>query len=164
MIMKQLPGIVVVIVCLGVLLAGCGKSAEMKKLEADLNAEVMKMHEDQMKLMDGMQTLASQIDQVSAQHEELAKKFAKKMTGHSTDDLMAAKKQLAAAEESMNTWMKSFKRYDETLDHTEVMAQLTKNKEELTALQGQIDAAMTAAKTAITAHTDFANQLTAKKK
>jgi outer membrane murein-binding lipoprotein Lpp len=162
--MKQLPVVVVAVLCLGLLLAGCGKSAEMKKLEADLNAEVMKMHEEQMKLMDGMQGLASQIDQVTAQHEELAKKFAKKMEGHSTDDLVAAKKQLTAAEETMNTWMKNFKRYDETLDHTEVMGQLTKYKDELTALQTQIDGAMTAAKSAITAHTDFANQLTAKKK
>jgi uncharacterized lipoprotein YehR (DUF1307 family) len=44
--MKALRLMAVVCIAVAVLCAGCGKSDQMKKLEADLNTEVMQKHDD----------------------------------------------------------------------------------------------------------------------
>ena len=101
-----------VMVCLTVavafLFAGCGKSGEMKKLEAGLNTEVMQKHDDLMKAVSGLNATADQITALLAQHDSLAQLFPKEVVGHETTDLVAAKEKLAAAKEAMMTWMTIF--------------------------------------------------------
>ena len=120
-------------------LVGCGKSADMKKLEADLNAEIQKVHEKQMSSMKVLDSLTASLDATMAKHTELAAKFPKALEGHSADDIAAAKEQIAGAKSAMDSWMKAYKPYDETLPHEQVMAQLNKDMEGLMGTQTQLD-------------------------
>lgn len=162
--MKVAVSAVAVLLMLGLVVAGCGKSEALKKMEAELNAQVMKMHEDQMNTMGSLKDFAAQIDAAVANHDELTKKFAKQMEGHTTDDLVAAKEKLLTIETEMDGWMKGFTKYDEQAKHEDVMAQLNKYKDELTSMQTKIDEGMSAAKTALEGHAQFAADLAAKAK
>jgi hypothetical protein len=124
----------------------------------------MKMHDGQMASLAGIKDLVAKIDETVANHEALAQKYAKHVAGHNADDLTAAKEKLLAVQSQMDTWMQGFKKYDEEAKHEEVMAQLTKYKDELTGMQGTIDEAMSAAKTALDSHAQFAADLMAKVK
>ena len=77
---------------------------------------------------------------------------------------MAAKDKIDAAVSSMDTWMKGFKPFDPEIAHDQVMTVLAKQKDELTSMNSQLMAAVTEATTALDAHKQFAESLTAKKK
>ena len=143
-------------------LVGCGKSADMKKLEADLNAEIQKVHEKQMASMNVLDSLTASLDATMAKHAELAAKYPKALEGHAADDINAAKEQIAGAKSAMDSWMKAYKPYDETLPHEQVMAQLNKDMEGLMAMQTQLDGAMKGASDVITSHTKAAEEVMAK--
>lgn len=143
-------------------LAGCGKSADMKKLEADLNAEIQKVHQKQMASMKVLDSLTVSLDAALATHTELASKYARALKDHGVDDIAAAKEQLAGARSAMDSWMKSYKPYDETLPHEQVMAQLNKDMEGLMGLQTQLDSAMKTASDVITSHAKVADEVMAK--
>lgn len=145
-----------------VALLGCGKSADMKKLEADLNAEIQKVHDKQMASMKVLDSLTASLDGTMAKHQELAAKFPKALEGHAADDIAAAKEQIAGAKSAMDSWMKAYKPYDETLPHEQVMAQLNKDMEGLMGMQTQLDAAMKGASDVITSHTKAAEDIMAK--
>ena len=153
---------VVLLVCVAVALAGCGKSAEMKKMEADMYASVTSMHDAGMALMSKANSALADIDSAVAQNERLAAAHPKEVAAHSMDDLMAAKTKLTAAVASMKEWMAGFKPYDPTKGHEEVMAQLTAAKDGVTKVKANFDEALSAAKTAIDTHTAFATELMAK--
>lgn len=143
-------------------LVGCGKSADMKKLEADLNAEIQKVHEKQMASMKVLDSLTASLDAAMAKHTELAAKYPKAFVEHTADDIAAAKEQIAGAKSAMDSWMKAYKPYDETLPHEQVMAQLNKDMEGLMAMQTQLDGAMKGASDVITSHTQAAEEVIAK--
>jgi len=143
-------------------LVGCGKSADMKKLESDLNAEIQKVHEKQMASMKVLDSLTASLDVAMAKHTELAAKFPKALEGHSAGDIAAAKEQIAGAKSAMDSWMKAYKPYDETLAHEQVMAKLNKDMEGLMGTQTQLDAAMKGASDVITGHAKAAAEVMAK--
>ena len=143
-------------------LVGCGKSADMKKLEADLNAEIQKVHEVQMESMKVLDSLTASLDATMAKHTELAAKYPKALEGHSADDIAAAKEQIAGAKSAMDSWMKAYKPYDESLPHEQVMAQLNKDMEGLMGLKTQLEAAMKGASDVITSHAKAADEVMAK--
>ena len=126
------------VVAVAVLLAGCGKSEEMKKIETALNTEVM------------------------AKHDELVAKYPKETTGHTTADLVAAQEKITAAKTAMEEWMKGFKPYDPEGKHEAVVAGLTATKDALAGLEKQFAEATTAAKDALASHTKTADDLMAK--
>jgi hypothetical protein len=143
-------------------LVGCGKSADMKKLESDLNAEIQKVHGVQMESMKVLDSLTASLDAAMAKHTELAAKFPKALEGHSADDIAAAKEQIAGAKSAMEGWMKAYKPYDEGLPHEQVMAQLNKDMEGLMGTQTQLAAAMKVASDVITGHAKAAEEVMAK--
>jgi len=143
-------------------LVGCGKSADMKKLEADLNAEIQKVHESQMASMKVLDSLTASLDAATAVHTELAAKYPKALEGHSADDIAAAKEQIAGAKSAMDSWMKAYKPYDVSLPHEQVMAQLNKDMEGLMGMQTQLAAAMKTASDVITSHAKAAAEVAAK--
>jgi len=143
-------------------LVGCGKSADMKKLEADLNGEIQKVHEKQMASMKVLDSLTASLDAAMAKHTELAAKFPKALEGHSADDIAAAKEKIAGAKSAMDSWMKAYKPYDEALPHEQVMAQLNKDMEGLMGMQTQLDAAMRGVSDVITGHAKAAEDVMAK--
>jgi hypothetical protein len=160
--MKNIMLALFLVMMVAVLLAGCGKSEEVKKLEATLNTEVMQKHDDLMKSVATLDELNAQIDATMAKHDELVKKYPKQTATHKAGDLLTAKDRLAAAKTSMETWMKGFKPYDVAAKHEDVMASLTKSKDELAGMQDQFTKAITTAKEAVASHTKAADELLAK--
>jgi predicted small lipoprotein YifL len=160
--MKNMMLALFLVLMVTVLLAGCGKSDELKKLEATLNTEVMQKHNDLMKSMANLDELTAQIDTVMAKHNELVAKYPKQTATHKAGDLMTARDRIAAAKTTMETWMKGFKPYNMAAKHEEVMAGLKKNNDELVAVQEQFTGVMTFAKDAIAGHTKVAEELMAK--
>jgi hypothetical protein len=160
--MKQNAVLPVLMVAAAVLIAGCGKSAEFKKLESDLFTSVTAMHDDGMSLMNKGRDLSAKIDDAIALYDSMAAKYPKEFEGHSSDDLKAAKEKLAGAASSMKEWMAGMKPYDPTMDHTEVMAQLTRAKEGITKVKGDFQNAISSATTALESHKSFADEMAAK--
>jgi len=140
-------------------IAGCGKSEEFKKMESDLVASVSTLHEDGMSLMNKGTDLSAKLDQAIAAYDSLAAKYPKQFAGQSSDDLKAAKEKLSAAAASMKEWMSTMKPYDPTMDHTEVMNQLTAAKDGIVKVKAQFQDAFTAATTALDNHKAFAEQV-----
>ena len=143
-------------------IAGCGKSEEFKKMEQDLLGSVTTMHDEGMSLMSKGNDLSAKLDGAIAMYDSMAAKYPKQFAGQSSDDLKAAKEKLSAAATSMKDWMASMKPYDATMDHTEVMNQLTAAKDGIVKVKAQFQEAFTAATTALENHKAFAEQMAAK--
>jgi hypothetical protein len=160
--MKKLVLVAFVLAAVAVLFAGCGKSDEVKKLEAGLNTEIMQKHDDLMKEVASLETVAGRLTAIATQQDSLAKLFPKQFAGQETTDLLAAKEKLDAAKNAMMAWMKGFKPYDPQMKHEMVMDSLTKTKTELTAMEHQFQEALAVAKDAVAKHSVLLDQLAAK--
>jgi hypothetical protein len=160
--MKQFAFFSVLLIGAAVLIAGCGKSEEFKKLESDMYASVTAMHDDGMSLMSKGTDLSARIDDAVAMYDSMAAKYPKQFEGQTSDDLKAAKDKLSAATTSMKKWMSEMKPFDPTMDHVQVMAQLTNAKDGVTKVKGDFQDAISAATTALENHKAFAEQMAAK--
>jgi uncharacterized lipoprotein YehR (DUF1307 family) len=154
--------LVTLAVLVAFVLAGCGKSEIQKKLESELNNEVMKMHDATMATITKATDLTSQLDGAVALQDSLAKRFPKAFEGKTTDDLTAAKQKLAGVKDEMEKWMKGHKAYDPNAKHDEILAQLKKDKEDLTKIKSDVEGAVAAATTAIESHKQLAADAVAK--
>jgi uncharacterized lipoprotein YehR (DUF1307 family) len=160
--MKHLLTSVLVLAIIAVMISGCGKSAEIKSMEAALNTEVMKLHDDQMGALKQVDDLVGQLDGALAMHDSLVAAHPKEATGHMADDLKGAKEKLIVAKQEINAWMAGHKPYDVNMKHEEVMAQLSKDKDILMKTKGEIESGITGALTAIESHKKAAQELLAK--
>jgi len=160
--MKKFGILPVLAIAVAVLVAGCGKSEEFKKLESTLYASVASLHDEGMAMMNKGADLSAQLDRAIAMYDSLAAKYPKQFEGQSSDDLKAAKEKLANATTSMKDWMAGMKPYDPSMDHTEVMAQLTKEKDSITKVKTDFQDAITSATAALEKHKAFAEDMTAK--
>jgi hypothetical protein len=149
-------------IAMAVALSGCGKSAEMKKMEADLFASVNKMHVEGMGLMTKATTMIATIDETAAMCDKFVAGHPKETAGHNHADLLSVKEKLAAGVTGMKEWMSGFKPYDENMKHEDVMAQLGKAKEGIMKVKADLDAALGAAESAVTAHKAQADEIMAK--
>ena len=154
--MKQVMTAAAVAVAL--LLAGCGKSDAQRALETGLNDEITKMHDAGMGLYNQAKDLTGQIDAAIASHDSLANKYAKKFTGHSADDLRAAKDKVTAAMASMDAWMKDFKPYDPEVPHEQVLVSLNKTKDDVMKVKADLEGAIGGAMASMDAHKAFVEQ------
>ncbi|MBP1647253.1 MAG: hypothetical protein H6Q30_698 [Bacteroidetes bacterium] len=161
--MKTLPLALSVLLLSLLVLAGCGKSAEQKQMESDLNKRVMAMHDTEMAKMRQAQDLTSQLDSVMSMHDALVGKYPKETVGHSSDDINVAKEKLASARAAMDAWMSGHKPYDENVTHTEVMAKLNADIQGLEKVREQADTAIADATSVIESHRKAAADLLAKK-
>lgn len=159
--MKQALFALTLVIAVAVLLAGCGKSEEMKKIESALNTEVMTKHDGLMKAMSGLDELSGQINAAVAKHDELVAKLPKYTAGMTSTDLTAAQEKITAAKSAMDEWMKGFKPYDPKGKHEEVVAGLTSAKDALTTIEKQFGDATAMAKDAVASHTKAADDLMA---
>lgn len=143
----------------------CGKGKELLDKEKALNTEVMKLHDDLMAMQKELDGLDGQLDATLNKHNELAKDkvYGKKLGDHKFDDITAAKGLITTAKEGMSAWMKGFKKYDPAKPHEEVMKQLNTDKDALTKVKADMEAASAAGKKAVEDHTKFAESLTVKK-
>jgi truncated hemoglobin YjbI len=149
-------------IALAVALSGCGKSAEMKKMEADLFASVNKMHVEGMGLMTKATAAIATVDETVAMCDKFVTEHPKEAAGHNHADLLAAKEKLSAGVTGMKEWMSGFKPYDEKMKHEDVIAQLGKSKEGIMKVKANLDAALAAAESAVTAHKAQADEIMAK--
>ena len=73
------------------LFAGCGKSAEQKQMESDLNKRVMQLHDSGMAKMRQAQGLESQLDSAKVLNDSMAAKFPRDAANHGSGDIDQAK-------------------------------------------------------------------------
>ena len=153
---------VVLVAALALIIAGCGKTQEQQKLESDLNAEVMALQKDVESNLASVAGLQAKLDATVKMHKELLKKYAKKMKGHTVDDVTAAKQGLDAAKSEAETAIKALTAYDEKVAHEQAMAKLTQDKETLTKAKDKVAGAVSAANAAIANHEKMKSSLVAK--
>lgn len=160
--MKHALAGLVLLIAVSILVAGCGKTEEMKKMESSLNAEIMKKHDDLMKSSSGLDDLTAQITAAMTKHDEMVKKYPKMVAGHESADLVAAQEKITAAKTAMENWMKGFKPFDLEEKHEVVLSGMTATKDALVAMEKQFDDAMSTAKGALAAHEKAAEMVMAK--
>jgi len=151
-----------VLVLAALMLAGCGKSADQLKMEGDLSKQITALHDGLMAKMPQVKELLAKIPELTAQGEELMKKYPKAAELLKTDGLKAASEQLVKTQSSMEAWMKTFKPYDVNLKHDEVMKALTTQKDELTKMKGDFETAVGGATTAVETYQKTIADVTAK--
>jgi len=156
------------ILACALLLAGCGKSEAEKAAESELNAKIMKAHEDQMAMAGQLDALLTKVEAAIAEHDSLAKVFPKQMADKSSADLISSKDKLSAAKDGMESWMSSHEPYNPGIKHDLAMQQLTQDLDLVTQVGKQMTDAMDAARTALDMHSkgvaELATPAKAKKK
>lgn len=115
------------------LLAGCGKSAEFKKLEADLNERIIKGHEAQMAKIPQLDTLLAQLNNALTPFE------ARGTAAQDAPALLSARDHLQASKEAMESWMSNYQPYNEGTRHDIAMAQLQSTLNSLEQIGRQLD-------------------------
>ena len=153
---------IALVAALALVIAGCGKTAEQQKMETDLNAEVMALQKDVQSDVAGFADLQAKLDDAMKMHKDLMKKYAKKMKGHTMEDVAAAKQGLDAAKTEADAALNGLTAYDEKMDHEQAMAKLNQDKETLSKAKDKVVAALTAANAAISNHEKMKASLTAK--
>lgn len=131
-------------------------------MESGLNAEVMALQKDVKSNLAGFTDLQARLNTTLKMHEELVKKYAKKMKSHTADDVAAAKQGLEAAKGEAETALKALTAYDKKLDHDQAMPKLKQDKESLIKIKDVVAGAARAANTAIANHETMKSTLTAK--
>jgi O-methyltransferase involved in polyketide biosynthesis len=160
--MKQALAAVITLALVALVVAGCGKSADQLKMEGDLSKQITALHDGLMAKMPQVKELLAKIPELSAQGEMLANKYPKQAEGLKTDGLKSASEMLVKAKSSMETWMKTFKPYDVSMKHDDVMKALTTQKDDLTKMKAEFDTAVTGATTSVESYSKTIEGLMAK--
>jgi hypothetical protein len=160
--MKQALAAVVMLALVALVVTGCGKSADQLKMEGDLSKQITALHDGLMAKMPQVKELLAKIPELSAQGEMLAKKYPKQAEALKTDGLKSASEMLVKAKSSMEAWMKTFKPYDVSMKHDDVMKALTTQKDDLTKMKVEFDTAVTGATTAADTYSKTVEGLMAK--
>lgn len=144
-----------------VLLAGCGKSEEDKKMESDLNTQILHLHDYYMASINRMGQLQSQIDSALARHDSLARLRPGFTASESTDDLTSVKARIDSARSAMNAWMQAYTPYEPSMSHEVAMTKLKGDKDDLTEQTSNALGIIDAAGTAIDRHRKLQDSLSA---
>ncbi len=152
----------VLVAALALICSGCGKTQEQQKMESAMNAEVMALQKDVKSNLAGFTDLQARLDATLRMHEELVKKYSKKMKGHNADDISAAKQGLGAAKGEAENVLKTLTAYDKKMDHDQAMPKLKKDKESLIKIKDVVLGAAGTATAAIANHEKMKTTLTAK--
>jgi hypothetical protein len=147
---------------LALLFAGCGKSQEQKKMEADLNSEVNALKKEVESSLSGFDELRNKLGATLQMHNELQKKYAKKMKNHSADDITTAGRMLETAKEAADVALANLSSYKEQLPHDQAMKALNQNKEALVRAKDRVAEAIQSATAALSNHEQMKNTLTKK--
>ncbi len=121
------------------LLCGCGKSAEEKRAEAELNTKIMQGHEAQMAAMRRTEGLLNQIDSAIALTDSLIARYPKQAASYDRNALITARDRLIGSRNAMESWMQSHTPYNEGIKHELAMAQLQSDLNALLQVQEQMD-------------------------
>jgi prefoldin subunit 5 len=160
--MKQALAAVFTLALVALLVAGCGKSADQLKMEGDLSKEITTLHDGLMAKMPQFKELLAKIPELTAQGEQLMKKYPKQAEALKTDGLKSASEMLVKAKSSMEAWMKTFKPYDVEMKHDDVMKALTTQKDDLTKMKVEFETSLNSANAAVDTYTKTIEGLAAK--
>jgi hypothetical protein len=144
------------------MVAGCGKTSEQRKMEHDLNAEVTALRSSVESNLAVFTELQTKLDTTLKMHKQLVKRYAKKMKGHTADDIAIAKQSLDAAKNEAQTVLMALKTYDEKMDHGQAKARLNQDKESLAKIADVVSRAANAANATIASHEKAKSSMTAK--
>lgn len=157
--MKKHYYVIILLACAAMALAGCGKNAEQKQMEADLNAEVASLKETLKTELDGA---IRSVNAAMATHDSLIAASSPSARIHKSDDLKTASKKLKTVKTEMDNWMDGYNPYDVKMSHKDAMAQLNRYKKGLTTMEINLDAAISQANKAIANHGKDRKELQAK--
>lgn len=167
--MKTALTITVAVLTLAII--GCGPSAEQKKMLSDLTSEVTTMINDTKSSLGELEGLGSQLSSALASGDSLKMKFPKDSTSiqAALAQLTSAKDRVAGVKENVQAWIDSYKAPDlANMKFDQVIADLTKAKNDLTEAKTEVQGAMSAASTALegfnTMFTNMMSKAVAKKK
>jgi hypothetical protein len=152
----------ILILALSIFIAGCGKTQEEQKLENDKSSAVAALRKDVGSNLAGLADLQSRLDSTLKMHNELATKYARKMKGHTADDISAAKQGLEAAKSEAQSALNALTTYDKNMDHQQAMQKLSQDEQSLTKVKDAIAGAMSAANAALENHDKIMSGLTSK--
>lgn len=161
--MKKLIKLTALFSVVALLMFGCGKTDEQKKMESDLNDEVQKLHDEGMALSTELSGLQADLSAKLAKKDSLANAVAKELAGTSTEAVNASIAKIKSSTEAMNNWMMNHKGYDEKAKHEEVIATLTTEKEAVSKVKTELEAALTDAKSTVSTLDSAIAELVAKK-
>ena len=148
---------------LALLLGGCGKSAQDRKAEADLNDQIMKGHEVQMAKADRADSLGGELEARIAANDSLVRAFPKETAGRTSGALTAARDHLQGSRHAMDSWMESHTPYNEGIKHDQAMAQLQSDLNALQQVGEQMETAIADATRVIGEQKQFEQELAAMK-
>jgi hypothetical protein len=131
-------------------------------MEADLNSEVNTLKKDVESSLAGFGELRNKLDATEQMHNELQKKYAKKMKNQSADDITTAGRMLDTAKEEAEVTLTNLSSYNEQLPHDQAMKRLNQNKAALVKTKDRVTEAMQSATAAISNHEQMKNKLTKK--
>ncbi len=152
----------VLFAALAVVITGCGKTQTDKNMENNLNAEVKALQKNVELSISSFADLHAKLDATLKTHDELAKKYARKMKNHTADDIRSAQKGLDVAKSEVEAAIKSLTPYDQKMDHEQAMSKLKRDEESLTTIKNKVAEAVQAANSAISNHEKMASSLTVK--
>jgi len=161
--MKKLIKLTALFSVVALLMFGCGKTDEQKKMESDLNDEIQKLHDDGMELSTELSSIQADLSAKLAKKDSLANAVAKELAGTSTEAVNASIAKIKSSTEAMNNWMMNHKGYDEKAKHEEVIATLTTEKEAVSKVKTELEAALTDAKSTVSTLDSAIAELAAKK-
>ena len=144
---------------------GCGPSAEQQKMFADLTTEVTSMVNDGSASLGKMDDVAGQITTAVTGSQELAQKFPKDTASimGAVNQLKAAKDRLMSVKDNVGAWIANFKAPDlASGSFDKVIADLKKNKEDITSATTEIQGALSAATSALDGYNGIASGLMSK--
>lgn len=159
--MKRRAVPAVMAIAAALLLFGCGKNPEQKKLESDLNNQVVKGHEAQMAKLTQADDLLTQVEAAIVMYDSLVAAFPKQTADQSKADLLSAKDRLNSSKDALESWMSNYQPFNEGVKHAIAMAQLRKEWDTLVQAGQQLDSAIAGATLAVDAHKKFADDLIA---
>jgi hypothetical protein len=159
--MKATPCVLALLLAGTAALSGCGKSTEQKKMESDLNAQIMQGHEAQMAKARQVDELLARVDTAIAISDSLIKAYPRGMEGHTSSDLIAARDKLQGSRNALESWMQAHEPYNEGIKHDQAMAQLNGDLDALTQVSEQMDSAIIDATKAIDSHKTFLSTIAA---
>lgn len=145
------PAVLLMVACF--LLVGCGKSAEEKSEEYQLNDEVMKVHDDLM-----MRSVADKLEQVTQELNNLENIDRESLSDsmqvlldETEKSLKTTAEQLAKAQKDMNEWMVEHGNMPEleNIPHDKAMNMLNEFKESIEQLRQDYDEAFNQAQEAL---------------
>lgn len=153
------------IALIGLMIAGCGPSAEQKQMLTDLTAEVTTMVSDASSSLTKMDDIAGKLTSAISDADSIAKKYPKEaaVVNSAMEELNMAKSRVTGVKDNVSAWVKNYKTRDLTkMKFEEIIANLKTSKDELSTATSEIQGALGAAGTALENYNTIASGLVAK--